>query len=63
MESSISPSRRLNSNLAAIVQHGITLQALGAPKEALRYLVSKGVSKAVIDRVLAPGQARRFIEH
>lgn len=63
MADPISPFRRRNSNLAEIVQFGITLQTLGASKEALRYLVSKGVDQAVIDRVLAPGRARRFIAH
>jgi hypothetical protein len=63
MENPTFPSRRHDSNLAAIVQFGITLQALGASKEAVRYLVGKGVSRAVIDRVLSPGKARRFIEH
>lgn len=63
MDEGVPPSRRRDSNLAQIVQFGITLQTLGASKEALRYLVSKGVNQAVIDRVLAPGKARRFIHH
>lgn len=63
MDDLTAPSRRQNSNLAEIVQFGITLQALKGRKEAERYLISRGVDTAIIDRVLSPGPARRVMAH
>lgn len=60
MDTGINHFRRQDTNLAEIVQLGITLQVLSGRKNAEHYLVRKGVDAAIIERVLSPGKGRRI---
>lgn len=61
MDDPTSPHRRRDSNLAEIIQLGITLHALTGRREATHYLVNKGVDSTIIERVLSPGHPHRLI--
>jgi len=53
---------RQDSNLAEIVQLGVTLEQIAGRQEAVRYLIARGVQVETINRVLdGPGRRRLFV--
>jgi hypothetical protein len=62
MSKTVERCNRKDSNLAEIVQLGVTLQQIAGRNEAVRYLIVRGVQLETIQRVLAgPGRRRLFI--
>lgn len=61
MSKTVERCNRKDSNLAEIVQLGVTLQQIAGRDEAVRYLIARGVHLETIQRVLAgPGRRRLF---
>jgi hypothetical protein len=51
---------RTDDKQAAIINHGLTLQAIAGSAEAIRYLVEQRIDSDTIKRVLADAALRRL---